>query len=760
MAVPRVTRPPGTVVFADYTVVASQPSGLIDGERAGVFDYDARILSRYQLTIDGESPRAIWQAQPEPERFVSRFELRLSGGTIEGPQLPEDAIEVQLERTVSSGVLDRWTFRSWAGLPWSGTAHLELDADFVDLAEVVRERRHEGTLTRHVGEAALELRYTAENDGRSLERGVRITVCRAGGPAAPTPAARIHETAIAVPLRLAPGESTSFEIEIASLVGGQWRSPRAGPESADEGTRREEWRRGRTRLEGPDRLRLPFERAVEDLYALRNRDLERDLLGGANRGWVVNAGVPTYTGFFGRDGLTTGWQSALAGTAALQGAIELAAERQATDPDPWRDAEPGKMLHEIRRGPLAELGLVPQEAYYGGQTTPAMFVITLSELWHWTGDDDILRRHRDAAVRAIEWAERSAQRGGGFLGYEQRSREGLRNQGWKDSDEAIRHADGRIAEPPIAPVEEQALHFLALQRLAEILVALDEPNEVDGLLQRAADLRARWHPAYWMPREGFYAMALEGEGRQVESVASNPGHALFTGIVEPDHAKAIADRLLSPSLFNGWGVRTLAEDHPSYNPLSYHLGTVWPVENATFALGLKRYGLDDHLATLADALLEAAWQLPDGRLPEALTGHRREPGFGPIPYPNANVPQAWSASALVHLVQVMLGLYPFAPLGVLAVVRPHLPTWLPELTLWNVRVGRAQVAIRFTRRPDGSASHEVLSESGSLLVVPAPPLQAGAIAAGGWIERLALQASPPMPGRLLRAARIATGLTD
>jgi glycogen debranching enzyme len=386
-----------------------------------------------------------------------------------------------------------------------------------------------------------------------------------------------------------------------------------------------------------------------------------------------------------------------------------------------------------------------------------MFPIVLSELWHWTGDDAVLRRFRDPALRAIEWAERAAA-ATGFVTYEKRSPAGLRNQGWKDSDEAIRHADGSIAEPPLATVEEQAFHFLALQRMAEILVALDETDRADDLLSRAGELRRRWHAAYWMPREAFYALALDRDGRQVGSITSNPGHALGTGIVPVEVARRVADRLLSPALFSGWGVRTLADDHPSYNPLGYHLGTVWPVENATFVLGFKRYGLDDHVDRLVAAMLEAAISSADGRLPEAMTGNRRAPGLGPAAYPNACVPQAWSASAVVQLLQISLGLYPFAPLRVLALVRPRLPAALPEVTLRNLRVGRASLDLRFERRPDGSASHRVLNRRGSVLVVPAGPPADASGEGRPWIEAAQLAGLRRAPGRLVRAGRIALGL--
>jgi glycogen debranching enzyme len=401
------------------------------------------------------------------------------------------------------------------------------------------------------------------------------------------------------------------------------------------------------------------------------------------------------------------------------------------------------------------VGLTPRDAYYGSQTTPALFVLALSELWHWTADLDALRRHRETAMAAMRWAERYGDLDGdGFVEYERRSPAGLRNQGWKDSDEAIRHADGSPVRGPIATVEEQAFRILALERMAEIHVALEEDEQAEAQLAAADRLRRSWHDQFWMPHEGFYALALDGNKVQVRSIASNAGHALGAGVVPREHAAAVADRLLADDLFSGWGVRSLSTAHPSYNPFAYHLGAVWPVEQATFALGFKRYGLDAHVDRLVDALLTAAQHSPGGRLPEALSGHARIAGEEPLPYPGANSPQAWSASALVQMLQITLGLYPFAPLRTLAVVRPRLPEGVDELILRRLRVGRANVDLRFRRRSDGSADWDVLRRDGALLVVPVAPPAGEPEGIIEGFERLVLRAAP---GRLVRAARLALG---
>ncbi len=751
-------------------MLCAASDGSIEGDPAGLYDYDTRILSRFRLTVDDRAPALLSVATPEADMMVARFRVPIQGGHADGPGLPEDALDLELERRVGGGLLDRWTIHNRSAVPWQGRLRVEVDADFADVAEVGAERRQRGEVSARQGPRSLELRYEARRDGKRFQRGVRVRVLPGRGAGAASDGTSLDvdasDAGVDMRARLAARGAVQLRVRVSSRVDGRWRSPDLPEDDASLGTRarqRAAWRISRLRVEGAERVRLPLERSLDDLFALRNQDLEADLLvgptGSKRPGWVLNAGVPTFTGFFGRDALTAGWQAAMAGPAALRGALEVAAATQATEDDPWRDAEPGKMLHELRRGPLSMLGISPRDAYYGSQTTPAMFVIVLSELWHWTGDDRVLRRFREAALRAIEWAEGTMD-ARGFVTYVKRAPGGLANQGWKDSDEAIRHADGGLARAPMATVEEQAFHHLALQRLAEILVVLGDNGAADALLDRAADLRARWHEAFWMPREGFYALALDAEGRQVASITSNPGHALAAGLVPREHARLVADRLLSSELFSGWGVRTLSQDHPSYNPLAYHLGSVWPVENATFALGLKRYGLDDHLERLASGLLEAAAASPDGRLPEAITGHRRAPGVGPTPYPNACAPQAWSASSVVQTLQVLLGLYPFASLHTLAVIRPRLPRWIPELTLRNLRVGRATVDLRFTRNADGSASHKVLRKDGTLVIAPAGPPSNARGTPTPWLEQVERAVFRRAPGRLVRAARIAVGLDE
>jgi glycogen debranching enzyme len=553
-------------------------------------------------------------------------------------------------------------------------------------------------------------------------------------------------------LRLPAHGCWHAEVAYELLVDDRWLSPL---DSRPVLIARQElgasWQRDRPHIESnPSLFGNIVERAADDLWALRNWDQDRP------DGWVPHAGVPTYTGLFGRDVLTAGWQAALLGPGLLRGAIDCLAATQADGDSAWHDEEPGKMIHEIRRGPLSELDLIPQRHYYGTQTSSSFFVIMLSELWHWTGDTDALRTYLKAALRTFEWADRYGDRDGdGFLEYERRSARGLKNHGWKDSDEAIRYPDGGLVENPIAMVEEQAYHWLALRRMAEILLAVGDDAESARFLARARRLRATWHEAFWSDEDGFYAMALDPKKRQVGSIGSNAGHALAAGLVPVTHGRRVADRLMAPDLFSGWGIRTLSSSHPSYNPLAYHLGAVWPVESATIALGFKRYGMDAHADRLITAMFAAADRFRNRRLPEALGGHPREGAPVPTVYPASCSPQAWSASATIQMAQTLLGVYPFAPAHLVVLFRPAVPAWLNTVILRNMQVGTGRVSIRFERSPKGTTTYETFDRSGPLHVIEIPPPQAEDL--HGWRDALMKWMLDHAPGRTAAALRIAIG---
>jgi glycogen debranching enzyme len=411
-------------------------------------------------------------------------------------------------------------------------------------------------------------------------------------------------------------------------------------------------------------------------------------------------------------------------------------------------------VQQVNLGPLATLGLTPMAQYYGDYAAPPAFLIALGQHFAWTADADFARRHYEHAMRVLDWIDGDADLDGdGFLEHETRSPMGNRNQGWKDSGMALVDEHGRGVDNPVAPCEVQGYVYAGKQQYAMALaLAMRKFGEAKRLLSDAASLKQRFNDAFWMPDEGFIAYALDPQKVQVRSITSNPAHCLATGIVDGRYARAVTERMLLPDMFSGWGVRTLSSDHPSFNPFSYHLGTVWPVEAATVAFGMKRYGFHDEANRVAQGMFEVAALFPHHRLPEVIGGYQRDDEHPhPEMYPQSQSPQAWSASAIPLLVQSMLGLRPFAPMRLL-LIDPALPAWLPDVTLRNLHVGGARTDIRFHRERDGSTGWKVLDKQGTLTVLQQPPessVTAGwpARAVAGGIGRPLAALSVPFIGR-------------
>ena len=436
---------------------------------------------------------------------------------------------------------------------------------------------------------------------------------------------------------------------------------------------------------------------------------------------VPIAGFPLYQQFFGRDSLTISWQSLLVTTRLMRDSLLANAAWQGTRIEDFLDEEPGKMIHQARWGPLSVLGIDPFRRYYGDWATPVDFLIMVGQYLLWTNDTSTVRKLLPAAKQVLQWVEHFGDRDrDGFLEYQTYSEKGVRQQGWKDSDDAIVDAEGLVLEPPIAASEIQAYWYSGLQQAAVAFSRCGDPAFGATLLKRATELRKRFDSAFWMEDKRFYAMAIGPHGRVANSISSNAGHLLAAGLVDRHKAVQVADRLLAMDMFSGWGIRTLSDQNPFYNPFSYHRGSVWPVEQGTLAFGLARYGFWEHLHALARGVFDLTDLFVDNRLPEVVGGLPRDeqhphPGL----YPKSCEPQGWSASAIILIVQALLGLRPIAPLSLL-LVDPHLPQWLPELTLKGLVVGRARIDIAFSRRSNGSTGFRVLRREGTLRVIEQP----------------------------------------
>jgi glycogen debranching enzyme len=438
-----------------------------------------------------------------------------------------------------------------------------------------------------------------------------------------------------------------------------------------------------------------FTRSVEDMGALRlyEHDLGPDV-------WLPAAGVPWFVTIFGRDSLIVSLQNMLIDPTFARGALRILAEFQAKERDDWRDAEPGKILHELRFGELAYLGRIPHSPYYGTADATILYLIVLHEAWKWLGDDSLLREYREVALGCLDWIDQWGDLDqDGFQEYQTRSSLGYENVGWKDAGDAVVYPDGSQVTQPKGTCELQGYVFDAWLRMAEVFEVLGEPGRSIELRHKAADLQRRFEAAFWCEELGCYAFGLDPRKQPIATVASNAGHCLWSGIASPEHAARVVERFFEPDMWSGWGIRTLSARNPAYNPFSYQRGSVWPHDNGIIALGFKRYGFAAAAARVARDISEAASYFVSYRLPELYAGIERGPSTFPVQYLGANVPQAWAAGSVFHLLQAILGLQADAPHGRLY-VDPTLPGWLPDLALSGLKVGESALDLRFWRESD------------------------------------------------------------
>jgi glycogen debranching enzyme len=692
--------------------------GSVQPDLSGFYFRETRYLSRLRLEVNGEAPWlcAVGGGRQDELAFTYSHP-ELSGGSgggsgTAGEELPRDphglprraldflacyrigfhALEVVL--TVTNRSADRAELE----LGW------HLNADYADLLEAdAGTRRQEAPVTRVVEPGRLIFRY--EHPDLALE-----TLAEAEGADW-----RADRGRLATSLVLRPGESNVFRLRVTAM-GEEDLPDAAGLAARDHAVAQWRSRVARVRSNGQAPFGHMVEQAMDDLGAF-------SLLEGESDGWLAPAaGAPLYPALFGRDSLTSTWQAAVLDCGELlQATLARLARCQGTVVVPERDEEPGRIIHSLRQGPLARLGLNSFARYYADFASPFMFVISLAQLYAWSGDQRVIRRHWDGARRILDWARDYGDRDGdGYLEYHTQAKDGPKNQGWKDSGDGIVYEDGRQVPSPIATCEIQGYWFAAQQLIAVLSAALGELEDAKAYWASAMALKQRFNQDWWMPEERFFALALDCDKRPARSITSNVGHCLASGIIADEHIRPVVGRLFAPDMFSGWGIRTLSSEHPSYNPISYHLGSVWAVENGTIAFGLRRYGLDARTLDLFEAMVDLAMLYDDYRVPECVGGYSRAEFPHPGAYPRANLPQAWNQSALPLLLQTMLGLQPVAPLHLLA-VDPLLPPWLPEITIEGLRLAGTTATLRFRRREDGHTEADIVRKRGPLRLVRQPP---------------------------------------
>jgi glycogen debranching enzyme len=662
--------------------------GDIAAETSGFFAHDTRFLSRLVLRVGGTPPLLL--SSGRVQHFQAGFYLR--NGTANG--LPRDSISIARERFVSTGMQERVTLRNESPERLEVEVALEAEADFADIISV---KLHDFSL----GDPELaqplpppaQTTYDEERGQISIvdprgDLGTRLVFSKPG---------RLDGNAMTYSLALDSHESWHLSVDVLPWLENDLETIEQLDEDRETvGDVVAAWTLRVPRVRGGwESLRRAFDRSIADLAALRMRT-------GEYRRPLFAAGMPWFMTVFGRDTAITSLQTLLLGPEIAIGAIEALTDLQAQVEDPTIDAEPGKIVHEVREGRCAETWF---PRYYGSIDSTPLYLVLLAETWRWTDDASFAQRMRDPALLALEWIDRYGDRDGdGFVEYSRLVDSGLANQSWKDSGDSQRFQDGSFAEAPIAAVEVQGYVYDAKRGLADLAREVWRDKALADRLDREADeLRTRFDEAFWVDeRGGFYALALDGQKRLVDSRSSNMGHLLWSGIVPPEKVGKIVDQLLSEELWTGWGIRTMASDAAAFNPISYHNGTVWPHDTSLAAWGLARHGYPAEARRIGRALIEAAAHF-DWSLPEVFAGYARTETPFPIAYPTAARPQAWAAGTPILLVRVLLGIEPDRERQrLVSTVTDELPSWLDGLRIegvraygrmWTVAVERGHVTI-------------------------------------------------------------------
>lgn len=664
----------------------------------GLYHRGTRYVSRLELRIDGERPMTLSSSVVRDNALLA-VDLTNPDLCREGKvAVPHGTIHLYRSCVLDDGVLhQRVRIHNFAVSEIALELHLRLEADFADVFEV----RGTGRSRRGTRDAP-----EIHPDGISITyHGLDGVRRRTRLRCHPAPA-RVSAREIRLALTLGSGQEHELSVEVSCSEGSSAPRESSYAHAASRRDReQEELQAGEARIHSSSGLFDGWlHRSLSDLRMLLTRKPQ---------GLYPYAGVPWYSTPFGRDGLITALQMLWVQPEIAAGVLRFLSATQATRSLAEADAEPGKIVHEIRQGEMAALGEVPFARYYGAVDTTPLFLVLAGEYLHATGDLALIRELWPHLEAALTWIDRSGdQDGDGFVEYARRSSHGLSNQGWKDSWDAIFHADGRLADGPIALCEVQAYVHAARRAMAAMATALGHEDLARRQGALADELRSRFEEAFWCDELSTYALALDGAKRACRVRASNAGHCLAMRIASTDRARKVTDTLTGESFFSGWGIRTVAVGEARYNPMSYHVGSVWPHDNALAALGFSRYGLKQPALSVLERFFEASTSFELRRMPELFCGFPRRPGSGPTLYPVACSPQAWASGAVLMMLRAALGLDVDGVRGQVTFSDPRLPGFLDVLHIDGLRVGSSRVDLRVHRYSDGAAGVDVANRSG------------------------------------------------
>ena len=651
----------------------------------GLFQDDTRILSKLSLRIHGHSPELLSGSVGRDNVVFTAHLTNLDFRDRHNNLVPQKELHIVRRRLLWRRKLyEALQIQSFAAEPVAFDLTFDADADFRDVFELrgmTRIRRGE-SLKPCVDADCFTLSY------RGLDGETNVTALAFSVPAL------IRDRRIILPVEVAPGASQHILMTIAS--DGDTSTPsRTSFFAALKGAKREV----RRHIKALDRIatsNAAFDRWVDRASA----DLAL-LITELETGPYPYAGIPWFSVPFGRDALVTALQVLWINPALARGVLAYLSSAQAAERSSFHDAEPGKILHETRKGEMARLREVPFGRYYGGVDATPLFVILAGAYLKRTNDVAFCAELWPAIREALNWIEAFGDADGdGFIEYLRAEAGGLQNQGWKDSDSSIFHKDGSWGRGAVAVVEMQAYVVAAWRAAAEIASVLEDAKTSSRLLQKADALQTAINRRFWCEELGTYVLALDGDKRRCEISTSNAGHVLFCGVADEEKARKVRRNLMDPRMFSGWGIRTVATDASLYNPMSYHNGSIWPHDCSIAASGLSRYGMNDAAGRIFTALFDAACRFPDFRLPELFCGFPRHASEAPVSYPSACTPQAWASGAVFLMLQASLGIEIEAKTGTILVVNPHLPDWLDHVTVSDLAVGDSRATLHFRRGRD------------------------------------------------------------
>jgi glycogen debranching enzyme len=702
--------PPVVTINHGNTFVLAAPDGsVVPQTDQGFYSRDTRYVSKYEFYADGK--RWVLQNSGAIAYYVSRAYLINPLFMTEYGEIARSTLSLRFTRAVNDGIVEDFEIHNYGMKRARFNFEVALRSDFADIFEVKSKqviRKGHVTTTWLPESRQLISRYEHDRFIRSLIS----CVVDSGG----VPIYTNGRVSFAIDLEPRAVWHSVFEHTFVECENGCY------PPQHTLATVRERQLAVKHELDDWKQVTTSLTSANEDIYRLFKQSLEDmaalrlpDSCESANE-FLPAAGVPWFVAVFGRDSLVVSLQNMIVYPDFARAALRVLGEWQAQEMDDYRDAQPGKILHEIRVGELAVRKKIPHTPYYGTADATALYLITLHETWQWLGDDALFRQHEETARRCLEWIDCYGDMDrDGLQEFQTRSSEGYENMGWKDAGDSNVAHDGTLFKGPKALCELQGYTYDAWVRMAEAFGYFGDEALARSLRQKAAALRDKFEEAFWCEDIGFYAYAIDGDKRPVKTIASNPGHLLWSGIASAERAARVVRRLMQDDMWSGWGIRTLSTENPAYNPFSYQNGSVWPHDNGIIAMGFRRYGFVKEAAMIARDISEAASYFAFYRLPELYAGIKREPGSFPVQFLGANVPQAWAAGSVFHLLRAILGLEADAHKETLY-VDPDLPKWLPEVTLHNLRVGKAIVTLRFWRERDESR-YEIVAANGAIRVL-------------------------------------------